>query len=325
MTNKGSILSIIIPIYNVEKYIGKCLESIISQIGHLTSEDEIEIVIVNDGTPDNSMSVVGKYGCQYDYIRIINQDNKGLSAARNAGLKIARSKYVWFFDSDDYLKENTLAKIVANLTNDIDLYILGLEHVNDYGHILYDFIFPEKDDLQNVLSHNVFMAQLYIVRRDILINNDVYFYEGIYHEDVEFTPRMLSFIKSFMIADYVSYCYLKRSGSITMGNDGRYNIKRAYDTFKIIASLSLFRIKLDNTWKQQFSRIISLAMNNVLQEEYRFSQNEVLEINVLFYENRKFFKHLILSHKLKYAIEGFIFFVMPKSAVKVFRYLKHIR
>lgn len=323
--NKKCLLSVIIPVYNVERYIKKCLNSIISQISYLNFGDVIELLIVNDGTQDGSMLIVEEIAHKYDFVRIINQENKGLSAARNEGLKRATGKYVWFFDSDDYLKSNTLKKIIDNLSSDHDLYVLGIEHVDEKGRLLEDYMFPNVDEVYDLLADNVFMAQLYIVRREILLNNVITFYENIYHEDMEFTPRMLTYIRNFKRLDFVAYCYLKRDGSITMGKGGKYNIKRAYDIFKIIKSLAAFRKKLNKIWKKRFSYIISLAMNNILQEEYRLSKNECQEINKLFYKNKKYFLHFFMSYKLKYVFEGLTFFIEPRKSVQIFRLLKQIK
>ena len=91
-------LSIIIPVYNVEKFITRCLHSCVSQN---LSINEFEIVVVNDGTRDNSMKFVSQFAEEYSNISIINQENKGLSAARNRGLSVAKGDYVWFVDSDE--------------------------------------------------------------------------------------------------------------------------------------------------------------------------------------------------------------------------------
>ena len=96
------LLSIIIPVYNVEKYIHRCLTSCCKQSD--ASLDEYEIIIINDGTPDNSMDVVYNIAKKYSNIVIFNQKNKGLSAARNQGLEIAKGEYVQFLDSDDWLR-----------------------------------------------------------------------------------------------------------------------------------------------------------------------------------------------------------------------------
>ena len=96
-------VSVVIPIYNVEEYIEECLCSVLNQ----TLKD-IEIVCVNDGTKDNSMSIVEKYKGQDDRIVIVNKENGGLSSARNAGIEQAEGEYIYFLDSDDFIAENTL-------------------------------------------------------------------------------------------------------------------------------------------------------------------------------------------------------------------------
>ena len=99
-------ISLIIPVYNVEQYIGRCLQSCLCQ-PHVAADD-YELVIVNDGTKDNSMHVVEKMTRDYPNVTIINQHNQGLSMARNAGLKAAQGEYVWFIDSDDWIEDNCL-------------------------------------------------------------------------------------------------------------------------------------------------------------------------------------------------------------------------
>ena len=102
-------LSIIIPVYNVEKYIDKCLASCVNQ--NLTDRLDYEIVVVNDGTKDNSLSIVYDYMKMYNFIQLINKENGGLSSARNEGLKHCTGDYVWFVDSDDTIAINSLELI----------------------------------------------------------------------------------------------------------------------------------------------------------------------------------------------------------------------
>ncbi len=99
--------SIIIPVYNVEKYIKKCLDSVFSQ-----TDKDFEVIVVNDGTKDNSMDIVKKYD-----VKIINQKNQGLSAARNLGFEVAKGDYLWFVDSDDWLRDNSLAEVIEYIIN----------------------------------------------------------------------------------------------------------------------------------------------------------------------------------------------------------------
>ena len=131
-------LSIIIPVYNVEKYIEKCLLSCIKQD---ISYEDYEIVVVNDGSPDNSITIVERIAKDYSNIRIINQENQGLSGARNTGMKHAKGNYIWFVDSDDYIEENCLGRIVSYLNGDLDILQLQYRHVFEDGTPSFDIKF----------------------------------------------------------------------------------------------------------------------------------------------------------------------------------------
>ena len=191
------IVSVIIPIYNVEAYIEECLVSVLKQ----TLKD-IEIICVNDGTPDNSMDIVKKYAENDDRIVIVNKENGGLSSARNAGLKVATGEYVYFLDSDDYILENTLEKLCS------------VAKKNNLDSIFFDAdSFFENEELQetkksyveyyhrdnaciDVLPGGEFLramseggnwrpsACLQMNRRDLLIDNNIWFKEGIIHGNV---------------------------------------------------------------------------------------------------------------------------------------------
>ena len=105
-------LSIIVPIYNVEKYLPRCIESILNQ----TFKD-FELILVNDGSTDSSYEILKEYENKYDNFRVINQKNGGLSAAKNAGIKIAKGEYIAFLDSDDYLDKNFLETLYNMAVN----------------------------------------------------------------------------------------------------------------------------------------------------------------------------------------------------------------
>ena len=114
-------ISIIIPVYNVEGYLVECLNSVVNQ-----TYRDIEIIIVNDGSTDSSFSIIQQYQLQDERIKIINQENQGLSAARNAGIKKVSGEYIWFVDSDDYITIDACEKIVEKLKqNNYDLLIVG--------------------------------------------------------------------------------------------------------------------------------------------------------------------------------------------------------
>ena len=320
-----SLLSLIIPVYNVEKYIMKCVSSIIEQINELKENHIIEIIIVNDGTPDNSIGIITDYIRRYDFVRVISQENKGLSAARNYGLRNAKGKYVWFFDSDDWLNKGSLALIVQYLRKGLDLCVIGTINIDEENNVLGTYFFQKKHKALELIRDNQFCAQLYIVRRQILQDNNIHFYEGIYHEDVEFTPRMLCHINNYCIIDKPVYCYLKRIGSITMGNGLTYNPKRAKDTFLIVKSLDCFRRQLVFSDKKEISRIISLLMNNVLQDIPNMENSTIELVRNLFNKNKKYFYHLLESLKLKYALEWILFSMFPSNVIEIFYFLKFKR
>lgn len=222
-------LSIIIPIYNVEKYIFKTLDSIFSQ---KVSLEDFEVIIVNDGTPDHSMEIVGKFVSNYGNINVINQVNQGLSVARNAGLKLARGKYVWFVDSDDWIEQECLIKILNTIkSTEVDVLIFKIREYNENGIVLLERRFVNNKVMQQCFGAEVIMnlprhqimytpMQMHIIRRSFLMENNLWFIPGIYHEDVDFASRMLIKTDSVVYVPIVSYCYLKRtSGSITSNPD----------------------------------------------------------------------------------------------------------
>ena len=102
-------LTIVIPAYKVEKYIAKCIQSCLNQD---VPEKEYEIVVVNDGTPDKSAIIAKEFAAKHANIKVIDQDNQGLSVARNTGIHYSKGDYIWFVDSDDYIADNCLARII---------------------------------------------------------------------------------------------------------------------------------------------------------------------------------------------------------------------
>ena len=109
-------LSIVIAMYNIQDYIRYCLDSCVSQIG--VQDGDYEIIIVNDGSADNSLAIAQEYAASRDNVRIVSQDNAGLSAARNTGMESARGEYIWFVDGDDAIANDAVSIILANISKD---------------------------------------------------------------------------------------------------------------------------------------------------------------------------------------------------------------
>ena len=234
-------LSIIIPVYNVEKYVGRCIESCLKQD---LPYDEYELLIVNDGSSDGSMEVVRQYAQRYDNIRIVEQENAGLSAARNTGIKEAKGKYLWFVDSDDDIKANVLKQLVYNADHQyLDVLCFGINVIKEKEAYIYN-IYAEKEKL--VYGGLLFVSRVImpasacvaLYRREFLLSNNLCFKVGIVHEDQEFTPRAYCLAKRISYISVPAYNYWVRSGSIMTSPEKR--AKKAKDLLVICDSLYQF-------------------------------------------------------------------------------------
>lgn len=218
------LLSIIIPIYNVEKYIDRCLQSIFSQN---VSAKDFEVICVNDGTPDNSMQIVKRYAEKYSNLHIINQPNQGLSVARNSGMAKAKGDYLWFVDSDDYVTDNSL-KLIENIIkinhNDITGFCVtkiseddgskGLERPR-VKKIPYNTTLLGKECYGKIQTG---MVQRYILRRNFLIKNELHFLPGVWYEDQEFLTKAIFLADSVELISNIIYNYLVRSAGNIMSS-----------------------------------------------------------------------------------------------------------
>lgn len=269
-------LSIIVPIYNVEQYLRKCVESLLAQD---LPQDEYEIILVDDGSPDNCPAICDEYAQALHppggsrkgaNIKVIHQPNGGLSAARNSGLKVAEGKYVQFVDSDDYLHPNVLRGLVEQMERE-DLDVLRFDYQNvritptgDY-EVFQPYKHPHQVDTRtDVVDGETYLnermgyacyAVMYIVKRNLLIsdsrineNNNqlsisnsqypVFFTEGIHFEDVDWTPRMLLAAKRVNSAKTIVYNYLLREGSITGTMDLAKKKKNINDMLLVIDTIN---------------------------------------------------------------------------------------
>lgn len=222
---KNPLVSIIVPVYNVEKYLVKCLDSICSQ----TLKD-IEIICVNDGSTDGSLKILEEYQKKDERIRIITQSNQGLSAARNTGLEIATGKYIGFVDSDDFISLNMYEDLYNTIVKyDTDVVICnhfsmvnnsitgGSKHVYNQDGLLK----TEKEYIYNLLKdesiQNFVWSRLY--KMEVL--DGVRFRVGRVFEDVYLSVDLLGRINSAYYLNEPLYCYRIREGSITSSLDDK--------------------------------------------------------------------------------------------------------
>lgn len=222
--------SIIVPIYKVEEYIERCVTSLIEQ-----TYPNIEIILVDDGSPDNCPKICDNYAKKDSRIKVIHKVNGGLSDARNAGLKIATGDYIIFVDSDDYVNKNMCEQMLEYAKKNYDV-IIGDAIVEggkiNLEHICTDKVLSGKEYL--LYAHESQKAPmavwLNIYNRDFLNKNRLRFKYGILHEDEEFTPRVFLKARSVFVTKIPFYHYIIRDNSITTKKDKRKNAKDFYDT-----------------------------------------------------------------------------------------------
>jgi glycosyltransferase involved in cell wall biosynthesis len=209
-------VSVIVPVYNVEEYIEECLDSLVNQ----TMED-IEIIVVNDGSPDNSANIVVRYCKKYSNMTLINQENGGLSKARNTGLKAASGEYIFFLDSDDYLPLDSLEKMYTRAINDCsDLVIGAINNVTSTGiskNTHQMFAVDRTTTYENfpVISENLGVTNK-LYKRELIFENNLYFIEERKNcEDIPFSFTAYSLANKISIVKDCIYYYRRRDGSIT--------------------------------------------------------------------------------------------------------------
>ncbi|MGB5317251.1 MAG: glycosyltransferase [Robiginitalea sp.] len=233
-------LSIIVPTYNVEKYLANCLDSLINQD---LSPESYEIIVVNDGSTDASPEIAMVYEENHAQVRVFHQENQGLSAARNKGMKLAQGKVIYFVDSDDYIAQNTLS-YALNLMKRNDLQILGLEimrteELDIYKASNYEVIGKEEikvTDGITYLAENPYLNNVwwYLVRRDYLLNTGLTFPVGRYFEDCIFTATLLTQSSRIAKSSLDFYRYVIRPDSIMTKRTKEHALKQIADHEKNI-------------------------------------------------------------------------------------------
>lgn len=229
--------SIIVPVYNVEKYLDECMSSLITQ-----NYDSYEIILVDDGSTDASGKICDIWKGKSSKIKVIHKQNGGLSSARNTGLENALGEYIIFVDSDDYIEKDSLSKINACIKSDTDIVITRLIHVYpDSKEIRNSSITTLRDagyeDCVRWIfekSENCWPAPQYIIRKQYAVLHKLRFKEGFLHEDLDWTSRLFMQPSSISVCEYPWYYHrLQRPGSITT----KGNAKRVADVYTMAAQL----------------------------------------------------------------------------------------
>lgn len=243
-------LSIIVPIYGVEQYLRKCVDSLLAQ-----AYEDYEIILVDDGSPDACPQICDSYAAAYKNIHVVHRENGGLSAARNSGIEVAQGEYIMFVDSDDYIEQNVLKGLLAQMERDnLDVLRYRLQYVNPQ----YEVFNPYKSDpfkgndysevptdgvsFLNSRMSTACYAWAFVIKRELL--DGCIFTPDIYFEDTDWTPRMLCKAKRVASTNTVVYNYLQREGSITNAVNRSKQKKVLDDKMHLITTLQQQAIDL---------------------------------------------------------------------------------
>lgn len=312
-------LSVIIPVYNTEKYIEKCLDSIAKQ----TMKD-LEIIVVNDGSKDNSEGVINQWmenNKDID-IKCFKKENGGLSSARNFGVEKASGKYISFVDSDDYLEKDLYKNLEQYMDQDIDLIKFKMATYNDNNEIIEKMdgpIFEQvtgEQAFEKLCTQDKFLevACIYLYKRDFFIKENFKYEISAYHEDFGLTPWIIINAKSVISTDVYGYCYLQRENSITTNKNPEKEKQKAYDVLKhydnAIKNISDANKskKTKMLWKRYYTNSLLLKAKTLEKQERKVFIKQIKKRKV--YKNIKAENIKQLIKKLLIAINIEIYLKM---------------
>lgn len=313
-------LSVIIPCYNVQEYLSKCIDSVIDN-----ELNDIEIILVNDGSKDDTLKIIKEYKKKYkDIIKIVDQENQGLSMARNAGIEVSTGEYITFLDSDDYVDSKMYSTMLEKAyESNFDLVVCGVKmlysdhELNVNSGVVKDC--NSKEEVKEVMYNFYPAACNKLYKREVI--GDLRFKKGVWFEDVEFMYRLLPHVKSIGIVNEYYYYYLQREGSITYVYNSKlydflYNLDGVVEYYKENDFYEEYKEELEYTYvRYLYATFIKRLAKMKDKNEFNRGVDTVVEaVNNKFPEYKKN-KYLSYSKKglyLKYfnkLIANIVYFV----------------
>lgn len=315
-------LTIILTVYNKELYLHKVFASLLNQQG--TQDGDYEVLAVNDGSTDGSAAILEEYAQSDARVRILTQQNQGLSMARNNGVDAAQGDYVWFVDADDAISENSIAMIVEAMSSQPD--VIPIYAVTDGINKTRNQITPTVTTGKDVLIDAKWehCGVFWIFRKGFLMEKQLKFYPGIYHEDAEFTPRMLYLAEKVKVIPEVLYkVFHGDEQSITKVP----RPKRSYDMVFVVEQLMAF-FKVHGENRTAVDRVMcnnnAGLLNTALYVISSNNKSEREKFNMYLFEKRHVLKSFIKSPLFKYRLEGILFRFLPKHYIGVFQFVRKI-
>ena len=291
-------VSVVVPVYNTQKYLEKCLDSLVYQ-----TLDDIEIVVVNDGSPDDSQKIIDRYVQAYpNKVRAYIKENGGLSDARNFGISKCNGEYIGFVDSDDYVNLDMFLNMYNKAKEkDFDMVVCDIRYVfENSSKEVSSQVNEDIIDMMNIKSQmvNIYPAVWNKIYKKELFEKGVCFKKGVWYEDVEFLYRLFPYIKSIGTIKRPFVNYVQREGAITRTFDKRvynyidnfngivefYKSKNFYDDYYSELEYSYVRyiymtfIKTAcNFKKEEYKKACNLAKKNVLDKFPNYRHNKYIK------------------------------------------------
>ncbi len=286
-------ISVIVPIFNAERYLVRCLNSIVEQIN--TTHNDIEIILINDGSTDKSAEIIKKYIQKYtNNIKYIQKENTGVADSRNIGIEESTGDYIIFVDADDYIDAKLFKNLEKYMERNIDIIKYKAIIETEEEDIIGQFEGPVFEELkgEEAFSKLCYTDEMldalwvYAYKRKIFIDNGFKFISNTYHEDFGLIPLIIIKAKTFISTDIQGYHYVQSSNSITRNIDYNKTLKKVYDTL----------IHYDN----MLDKTKNYSINERVKEDIKifYTNSILLRINDLKKTDRKKFIKEIRNRKM---------------------------
>lgn len=307
-------LSVIIPVYNGEKTLKRCIESVLKQ-----KDEDIEIIIINDGSTDASDKIVQEYKEKNPkIISYYQKKNTGVADTRNYGIKKAKGKYILFLDADDYLDIHLYGLVKQYMEKDIDLIKFKLQREDEKGNVIETVngpVFENKtgeEGFEELYATDVLLDSpcVYVIKRDIFIKNKLEFKVGTEHEDFGLMPFVIVLAKTMISINFYGYHYVQVEGSITRNDSYEKTKKKAKDALKQYdeALMKIDRYKLNKkiaeTLKIYYTNAILLKIETLEKKDQKEYIKEIrkrkMTKNIKVKNIKQLLRKMILSLNIKW-------------------------
>lgn len=302
-------ISVIVPIYNAEKYLARCLDSILTQ-----ADENVELILINDGSKDKSEEIINTYIGRYKAaIKYIKKENSGVANTRNLGLEKATGDYIIFVDSDDYIDKNLFKSLKPYMEKNIDIIkykaIIETEEEEKIGQLegpIFDVTTGEEAFSKLCFEDEMVDALwVYAYKRELFTKNKLKFLKDADHEDFGLIPLAILKAKTFISTDIQGYHYVQSQGSITRTTNYTKTVKKVFDTLihydNMVKKLEEYQI--NQTTKENvkifYTNSILLRVNDLQKKDRKAFIKEIrkrkMTKNIKARNTKQFLKRIILK------------------------------